>query len=325
MSLPHTPGAWTLVTFTDSAAHVAELAELRDRHPSFRAVAVVPVSVEAPAGVAVLVDVGGALAASLGIRGTHTWIVDGRGTCTHGWAGLPEGEAVAVFAARSPLPSGAPPWLFPVLAAAVVLGGIAAWAWTHAPQAPVAAVLPAVTPAAPVEAAPAPDAGEAADAMDDEEGDEAEGKVGKAGKAGKAPKGGKARENKLGGWTVAPREKARQVAKLSGADLTIEALADQTVTACHDPEPLSGATRVEAEWKLDGVAAKGARAFVRQRDAAGKPIKEPAARTVLGRGGGTAAWATIGADITPLAGAATYTYCVDLEKGTGSATLRAPH
>lgn len=323
MTLPTTPGSWTLVTFTDSDTVVGELAALHSRFGGIRCVAVVPAPLAAPPGVAVVVDQDGALAASLGVTASRTFILDGRGTVTHAWSGLPETEAVAVFSARSPLPSGAPAWLFPVLAAGVLVAGIGAWAWSRAPEAPVVAAPP-VAAAPPVEAAATevapPAAGEAAAPGADDEAAMAPEADGPAAPAPGGKKGG--RKNVFGEWTVAPRPRAAEIASLQGNMLVLKALADGPVTACTEPKPLAGGATISAEWKLDGVAAKGAKFMARQVDSAGKGIKDPAARVALGRGGGTAGWAPVSATLAPVAGAADYVVCVDIVAGAGSVSVR---
>lgn len=323
MTLPTTPGTWTLVTFTDSDTAVGELAALHSRFGGIRCVAVVPAPLVAPPGVAVVVDQDGALAASLGVTGARTFILDGRGTVTHGWSGLPEAEAVAVFSARSPMPSGAPPWLFPVLAAGVLVAGIGAWAWSRAPEAPVVAAPPvAVAPpaAAPAAEVAPPAEGEVAAAPGGDEGAVAPDADGPGARAPGGKKGG--RKNVFGEWTVVPRPRADEIASLQGTTLVLKALADAPVTACTAPKPLAGGATVSAEWKLDGVAAKGAKFMARQVDAAGKGIKDPAARAALGRGGGTAGWAPVSATLAPVGGATDYVVCVDIVAGSGSVSVR---
>ena len=308
MALPSTPGTWSLVTFTSDAAAIAALGELQSRHPSFRYVAIVPIALDAPTGVAVLVDVGGRLADAVGVRTTHTFVVDGRGTISHQWHGVPEAEAVAVYAERPAMPSGAPAWLFPVLAAAVLIVGIGAWAGTRTPStpAPPALVKPIVEATGDVAEGDGEEAAE----------DEAEAPAGAAG--GKRG----ARGNKVGDWAIRPPKAAAESATLDGDTLILSASADAVRSACKGPIELTGPVTVEAEWKLDGIAGGVAKLVARQADANGKVIRGPTGRSMVARGKGTGQWKAVTAEVTPADGAAKLFVCLELDKGAGSASIR---
>lgn len=324
MNLPRTSDRWTLVTFTSSEAVVGEVAALQTRVSAVRCAVVVPAALAAPPGVLVVVDQDGALAAELGAGEGASFILDARGTVTHGWGEVPEVEALQVFAARPARPSGAPPWLFPVLAAVVVVAGAGAWAWSRAPEGGlVAAPAPVAPPAAEASVA-APSAPEAAVAPAADGEAAAAPEAPEAGAAQPDKKGGRRRPNEFGQWTVAPRDQAASVARLDGEVLTLQAVAGDTITACTAPRPLSGPLTVGVDWKLEGVGAKGARVLARQNDASGKAIKDPAARTALARGGGSLDWQTISATVQPLATASTVTVCAELLPGAGTLSVRNP-
>lgn len=317
-------GTWSIVTFTDSEADLAEVAELRPQFSGMRFVAIVPHPMAAPADLAVLVDQDSRLATQLGVRTTRSFVVDGRGTVCHHWDGVPEHEAVAVYAARPPMPSGAPVWLFPVLATIVLLAGIFAWTTTHAPATaldlasiPPAPVLAAAQEAAPVEAEPeaeAPVEAAAADAGAPEA--EGEGSPNPAAKPGKGPR------NVVAGWTVFPKAQATTIASDNAGSFTLKAVPDQMAVACRPPAPLSGKTTVSAEWNVTGVTGKAARLKYKQLDAAGKPIRDASGWTVIARGKGTAGWVPATATITPTTGAASGMFCLEVDAGAGSAQVR---
>lgn len=315
------PATWSIVTFTEDEAALAALAALQPRFARIRFVAVVPTPMIAPGEVSVLVDQDGSLARALGVTETRTFVVDGRGTVAHSWADVPEPEAVAVYSARPPLPSGAPAWLFPVLAAAVLIAGIAAWASTRPPAAADLASIPpapvvAAAPAEPVEpAAEAAPADPAEDGADDAE--EADASA-KPGRKGKGP------ANLIGGWQVVPRDRAAAVASLSGAELTLKATADKQVVACREPVALTGSTHFSVDWKVSGITGKPARIMIKQLGSDKKPIRDAAARALLGRAKATKGWATLEADVKPAGGAVTGRMCLELDPGEGSVTVRNP-
>ncbi|GDX82317.1 hypothetical protein LBMAG42_41280 [Deltaproteobacteria bacterium] len=315
-------GTWSIVTFTESEADLAEVAELRPQFSGMRFVAIVPHPMAAPADLAVLVDQDSRLATQLGVRTTRSFVVDGRGTVCHHWDGVPEHEAVAVYAARPPMPSGAPVWLFPVLATIVLLAGIFAWTTTHAPAAaldlasiPPAPVVAASAEAAPVEAAEA-EAPVAEPAGDVEAPEAAGADAAPAGKPGKGPR------NIIGGWTVFPKAQAASIASDNAGSFTLKAVPDQMAVACRAPAPLTGKTTVSAEWNVAGVTGKAARLKYKQMDAAGKPIKDASGWTVVARGKATAGWAPATAAITPTAGAVSGVLCVEVDAGAGSVQVR---
>ncbi|MSQ02181.1 MAG: hypothetical protein EXR71_09865 [Myxococcales bacterium] len=311
MALPSTPGTWSLITFTADGAAIAALGELHARHPTFRYVAIVPTAMDAPPGVALLVDVGGRLATALGVHTTYSYVVDGRGTISHQWHGVPEAEAVAVYAERPAMPSGAPPWLFPVLAALVLIAGIGAWAATRTPNTPVPPAL--ITPIADVTVSPP------ADAVDDGEDDAGDEEAAPA-----AAGGGKrrVRGNKVGEWAIRPPKAAAESATLDGDTLILSASAEATRSACKGPMELTGPVTVEAEWKLDGISGGVAKLVARQADANGKVIRGPTGRSMVARGKGTGQWKAVTATVTPADGAAKLFVCLELDKGAGSASIR---
>ncbi len=312
MPLPSTPGTWSLVTFTSDAAAIAALGELQSRHPTFRYVAIVPTAIDAPTGVVVLVDVGGRLADQLAVRTTHTYVVDGRGTISHQWHGVPEAEAVAVYSERPAMPSGAPSWLFPVLAAAVLMVGIGAWATTRTPSTHAPPAL--IKPIAEAAGAPAADVDEGGD----EDGEDEAG--GPPGGNGAGKRGG--RGNKVGDWVIRPPKAAAESATLDGDTLILTASADATRSACKGPIELTGPTTVEAEWKLDGITGGVAKLVARQADANGKAIRGPTGRAMVARGKGTGQWKAVTATVTPGDGAGKLFVCLELDKGAGTASIR---
>ncbi len=307
-------GTWSIVTFTESEADLAEVAELRPQFSGMRFVAIVPRPMATPPDLAVLVDQDSRLATQLGVRTTRSFVVDGRGTVCHHWDGVPEHEAVAVYAARPPMPSGAPVWLFPVLATIVLLAGIFAWTTTHAPTAaldlasiPPAPVIAATAEPTPVEGAAAAEAPSeaAADAGD-----------ASAAKPGRGPR------NVIGGWKVIPKEQAATIASDDAGTFTLNAVPTQMAVACRPAAPLTGKTTVSAEWNVTGVTGKSARLKYRQMDASGKPIRDRSAWTVLARGNSTAGWTPATATITPAATAATGLLCIEVDAGAGTVSVR---
>ena len=305
-------GTWSIVTFTDNPTDLAQLADLRPQFSGMRFVAVVPVPMDAPADLAVLVDSGSRLATQLGVRGTRSFVLDGRGTVCHQWDGVPEHEAVAVFAARPPLPSGAPAWLFPVLATIVLLAGIGAWMGTHcpAPAVELASPPPVVqaAPPAPVEAAVEAAPAEAAPAAD----------LTPAGRPRRGP------PNLIGDWTVQPKGEAASVASDDGTTFSLSALAARGVSACRPPVPLTGPLTVGAEWNVSGVSGKAAILVFKQSDATGKVVKGPAGRTVVSRGKDSLGWKAATAEVTPTAGASHGSLCVEIDAGAGKVQVRKP-
>ena len=217
-----------------------------------------------------------------------------------------EGCGVLIPAVK--MPSGAPAWLFPVLAAAVLIVGIGAWAGTRTPStpAPPALVKPIVEATGDV----AEDDGEEAAE------DEAEAPAGAAG--GKRG----ARGNKVGDWAIRPPKAAAESATLDGDTLILSASADAVRSACKGPIELTGPVTVEAEWKLDGIAGGVAKLVARQADANGKVIRGPTGRSMVARGKGTGQWKAVTAEVTPADGAAKLFVCLELDKGAGSASIR---
>lgn len=301
-------GTWSIVTFTDNAADLAQLADLRPQFSGMRFVAVVPVPMDAQSDVVVLVDCGARLATQLGVRTTRSFVVDGRGTVCHQWDGVPEHEAVAVFAARPPLPSGAPAWLFPVLATIVLLAGIGAWMSTHAP--PPVVTLASPPPAVVVAAAPAP-----AEAVV-EEAPAAE--LSPAGRPRRGP------PNLIGDWTVQPKGEAASVASDDGTTFSLSALAARGVSGCRPLVPLAGPLKVSAEWNVSGVSGKAAMLVVKQSDGTGKVVKGPAGRTVVSRGKDSGGWKAVTAEVTPTAGASHGSLCIEMDAGAGKVQVRKP-
>lgn len=332
MSIP-TPATWSIVTFTADEAALAELAGLQPRFVGLRFVAVVPSPMVAPSGVTVLVDQDGRLASSLGVDGTVTYVLDGRGTIAHSWPGVPEHEAITVYSARPPLPSGAPMWLFPVLAAAVLIVGIVAWASTRQPTTVDLASIP---PAPAVTAAPAPVAEPAAGeevaaaeapAEGAEAGAEAEPEADAPDAAGPAAPGGPGKrvrvaKNVIGGWQITPRDEAASLGSVSGDVFTLKASATKPTLACRDAVDLKGTLTFSADLKVDGVTGKPARLSIRELGADKRPIKDAAAHAILGRAKGTAGWKSYSVDVKPAAGAVSARVCLDLEAGKGSASVR---
>ena len=322
--LSHAPGSWSLVTFTGEESALAELAGLRPRFSGMRFVAVVPALMVAPADIAVLVDTDSRLATQLGIRDTTSWMVDGRGTVAHRWEGVPEAEAVAVYAARSPMPSGAPAWLFPVLAAAVLIVGIGAWASTRPAEVPAPPLAVAAAPAPAPTPAPAPPVEEATpgDAAGGEATADAEATP-EAGPPGGAPgkKGKWTPPGRIGDWQITPKEQAAQ-GSLDGDVLTLKSSPDKAISACHAPVPLSGLKKVAGEWKLAGVSGKGAKLSVREIGADSKPVKDKDAWTVAARGKGTVDWKAFSTDVPVAAGATQARVCLELDAGGGSVSVR---
>ena len=305
-------GTWSIVTFTDNPTDLAQLADLRPQFSGMRFVAVVPVPMDAPADLAVLVDSGSRLATQLGVRGTRSFVLDGRGTVCHQWDGVPEHEAVAVFAARPPLPSGAPAWLFPVLATIVLLAGIGAWMGTHcpAPAVELASPPPVVqaAPPAPVEAAVEAAPAEAAPAAE----------LTPAGRPRRGP------PNLIGDWTVQPKGEAASVASDDGTTFSLSALAARGVSACRPPVPLTGPLKVSAEWNVSGVSGKAARMVFKQLDAAGKPLGGATGRAVVSRGKESGGWKAVSADVSPGAGATRGSLCIEMDAGAGNVQVRKP-
>jgi hypothetical protein len=315
-------GVWTLAVFTDDPGVVSSLEDLVDRRPQVRAVAVVPGALPAPAAVLVLVDEGERLASALGFRNGTSVMLDARGTVTQRWSGLPEVEAVDLYARRPAYPSAVPPWLFPVLAAAVLAVFGASWIWTRQPAVPAAPAAVALSaPATTAASAPAAEVDEAGAetpaAADVEDGAEEP-----SSGPGKPANKGRRAPNQIAGWVIAPRPKAATIAREEGGGLTLAALPDERVTACRAAVPLSGPLTFSAEWKLTGFTDKPVRAAVRMLDADEKLVKGPTGRAVLGRGRGTADWKAISAEVTPPAGATQARLCLDLDPGVGSVSIR---
>lgn len=319
-SLPTAAGRWTLVTFTDDAATLATLADHQGRMRDIRFVAVVSEAPSESGDLIVLVDAGGHAARQFGVRPGQSVMLDGRGTLSQSWPQLPEEEALALYAGRPAMPSAVPSWLFPVLAAAVLVSGIGAWAWTHAaPSAPtVAPPLAAPAPAAVAELPPS-DPAEGQAIEEGEAGPNAP--VAPGGPGGKRGKGGHAK-NQVAGWVITPRDKAPSIAKAEGETLVLSALADAAVSACRAVFPLSQPTTVSAEWKLAGFSGKPARAAVRRIGADGKPLRGSDARVILGRGKGTTDWKPITAEVTATGGATQGRLCLDLDAGAGTVSIR---
>ncbi len=320
-SLPNPAGRWTLVTFTDDAATLAKLADHQGRMRDIRFVAVVSEGASESGDLLVLVDSGGRVARQFGVQPGQSVMLDGQGTLSQSWPQLPEEEALALYAGRPAMPSAVPSWLFPVLAAAVLVSGIGAWAWTHAaPGAPTVAPPPLAAPApAAVDEVdtPAPAEGEAI-----EEGEAgADAPAAPGGPGGKRGKGGHAK-NQVAGWVITPRDKAPSIAKAEGDAFVLSALPDAAVSACRVLFPLTQPTTVSAEWKLAGFTGKPVRAAVRRIGADGKPLRGPEARVILGRGKGTTDWKPITAEVTTAGGATQGRLCLDLDAGAGTVSIR---
>ena len=318
---PDSNGSWTLVTFTDDPALLATLADLHGRTPNVRLVAVVSAPVAEVGDLVVLIDEGARLARQFGVSRPHSLMLDGRGTVIQTWSSFPEAEVLSLYGSRPALPSAVPPWLFPVLAAVVLVAALGAWAYTRAPAAalppaPQALAAPAVGPAASPPEAIAPleaVVGEAPLAENAPPG--LEGKRGKGGKG----KGGAAM---VAGWGIAPRDQVAAVAFDEGGTLKLVALPGEEVTACRPPMPLKAPVTVSAEWKLVGFTGKPVRAAVRLSDAAGKPVKGPTGRVVVARGKGSADWMAISAEVKPVPGATQGRLCLDLDPGVGTVSIR---
>lgn len=326
-------GTWSFVAYTSNPEALTALEELQGRFPTLRFMAVVPEMVTVPEGLTQLTDRGGRLASSMGIAGgaTRTYAIDGRGTVCHHWDGVPEAEAVHVFADRPAMPSGAPAWLFPVLAAAVLVAGIVTWGMTRpapttvdlstVPPAPAVAAAPVAAPVPPVAATPEAAAPEA------EEGALPEDALGGA-EEGTAPQGapitpakGKKGAATVDGWQILPRDAGS--AHVSAADgvLRLNAMPAADLLACREPVALTALTAVAAGWKLSGVEGKpGARLTVRMLDAAGKPVK--GSNVVVGRARGTLDWTPLATKVTAAEGAVEGRICLELSKGSGTVELR---
>jgi hypothetical protein len=317
-------GNWTLLTFTDDPSVLAALADLHGRTGNVRLVAILPAPMQGGGDLLTLVDEAGRLARELGVSGHLSVMLDGRGTVTQSWNRLPEAEALSLYDSRPALPSSVPPWLFPVLAAAVLIAGAAAWAWSQRP--PTGAPLSAPTMAASAPATPleVPSAAE----EDEGDGEEAEADGVQAadgtttpGPGAKQRKAGRA-SNQVLGWAITPRDKAATIAVDDAGALRLSALPDARVSACRALTPLAGAVAVSAEWKLTGFTDKPVRVMMRMNDSAGKPLKGATARALVGRGKGTADWKPVAATITASPGATQGRLCLDLDAGPGQVWIR---
>lgn len=319
---PDGVGRWTLFVFTDDADRLATMEDWSGRFRTIRFVAVRSASVDAAPSAFELVDSGGRLAADLGVVSGQSVMVDARGTVTQTWSRLPEEEALSLYAGRPATPSAVPAWLFPVLAALVILAGVGAWAATRAPASPAPSVAVAVAPPAAPAAPPAAEPPAEVEAADDVEPPVEVGTEAGPG-AGRGPrKGGRAAKAQPGGWALTPRKKADQIGSFEGGTLTVTGLPDSPVSACRAAFPITGPITVSAEWTYEGFSKTPVRALLRRIDAKGDAIRGPDGRVVLARGRGSSDWTTFSAQVSPSDAAPQGRICLEVDAGGGKLSIR---
>ena len=315
-------GRWTLVVFTDDADQLETMEDWSGRFRSIRFVAMRTAPAEAAPSGLELVDRGGRLAADLGVVSGQAVMIDARGTVTQTWARPPEEEALSLYAGRPATPSAVPAWLFPLLAAVVILAGVGAWAATRAPATPVPSAAVAAPPPAAPTALPVAEPPSEVEVTDEVEptvdvGSEV------VPAAGRGPrKGGRAAKAQPGGWALTPRKQAAQIGSFEGGTLTITGLPDSPVSACRAAFPITGPITVSAEWTYEGFSKSPVRALLRRIDANGDAIRGPDGRVVLARGRGSSDWTTFSAQVSPTDAAPQGRICLEVDAGGGKLSIR---